>query len=357
MDALSGKMELKDFYYDLPLELIAQHPLIERDTSRLMVLKKTSGKVTHGVFGDIKEYLKAGDLLVLNDTKVIPSRITGTKTTGGRVELLLVLKPSGSPGSPGSEDTWSCMAKPAKGLRPGTKLLFDKGISAKVTCPVDDNGLLIVTFEGMEEGKSVPETLGDVPLPPYIRRKTVAEDFKRYQTVYADKSGAVAAPTAGLHFTEKLLAELKALKVEIRYITLHTGPGTFLPVRVDNIEEHKMLLEAYSIPEEVFKAIARAKKEGRRVVAAGTTTTRALEGAIINGLDRPVLSGTTDLFIYPGFTFKIVDALLTNFHLPCSTLIMLVAAFVGKENVLRAYKEAVKQKYRFFSYGDAMFIG
>jgi S-adenosylmethionine:tRNA ribosyltransferase-isomerase len=182
-DAHIIKMELKDFDYDLPPELIAQHPLTERDTSRLMVLGRTGGGVTHGGFNDIKECIKAGDLLVLNDTKVIPSRITGRKTTGGHVELLLVSKPSGSPGSPSSKDTWSCMAKPAKGLKPGTKLLFDKGISAKVTAPVDDNGLLAVTFEGMEEGKSVPETLGDVPLPPYIRRKTVAEDFKRYQTV------------------------------------------------------------------------------------------------------------------------------------------------------------------------------
>lgn len=343
------KMELKDFDYNLPPELIAQHPLKERDSSRLLVLGRTGGELTHGVFTDIKDYLKAGDLLVLNDTKVIPSRLVGTKETGGRVELLLVSKATGG------AEVWKCMARPLKGLKFGTKIAFDKGIGATVTDEADD-GLITLSFSGVEEGLSVPMALGDVPLPPYIRRGTVKDDSERYQTVYAVKEGAVAAPTAGLHFTEGLLGDLKEAGVEVRYITLHTGPGTFLPVRVNDISKHRMLPEAYSIPVEVFNAVMDAKREGRRTIAAGTTTTRALEAAVINGYEGPRLSGSTDLFIYPGFTFRAVDGLLTNFHLPGSTLLMLVAAFAGRVNILNAYKEAVKEKYRFFSYGDAMLI-
>lgn len=341
-------MQLKDFDYHLPPELIAESPPEVRGSSRLLTLTR-DGNITHGVFSDLKGYLKAGDVLVLNDTRVIPARIYGRKESGGGVELLLVSR-TGPPEGP-----WRCMAKPAKGMRPGARLVFDRGITATVR-GIDDDGFVTVAFEGLDPGTEVYDALGEVPLPPYIRRPAGKEDSERYQTVYAASSGAVAAPTAGLHFTAGLLAELEAAGVLVLRITLHTGPGTFLPVRVEKIEEHRMLPEAYSIPAEVFGAVKRARAEGRRIIAAGTTTTRALEGAVAAGMDDPVLSGSTDLFIYPGYEFKVVDALITNFHLPGSTLLMLVSAFAGRENIMRAYEEAVKERYRFYSYGDAMFI-
>lgn len=338
-------MDLKDFTFDLPERLIAQEPLAERDSSRLMTLKRKGGLVAHASFRDLPGLLKAGDLLVLNDTKVIPTRLLGVKPTGGKVELLLVEKLA-----TGLEEKWKCLARPGKGLKPGAKVLFD-GVEGSFL-GLDDEGLFLFRF-------SCPldlEKLGKVPLPPYIRRAAIEADSVRYQTIYAGVEGAVAAPTAGLHFTEPVLDEIKARGVEVRSVTLHTGPGTFMPVRVERIEEHRMMRERYSIEKEVAEAVVRAKKEGRRVVAVGTTSTRALEACFRDGLSSPALEGSTDLFIYPGYSFRVVDALLTNFHLPESTLLMLVSAFAGRDLVLEAYGEAVKEGYRFFSYGDAMFI-
>lgn len=338
-------MELKDFDFHLPEELIAQRPLPERDSSRLMVLSRGKKSVEHKLFRDILQYLKKGDLLVLNDTRVIPTRLTGVKPTGGRVELLLVERLAG-----GGGEEWKCLAKPTKGLKAGSLLLFE-GIEAEVT-GFDDEGLVRCAFNGRLDLKSI----GKVPLPPYIKREPGAEDSSRYQTVFAGNDGAVAAPTAGLHFTLGLLEEIRARGVEVRTLTLHTGPGTFMPVRVDNIKEHRMMKEYYKIDEQAFGDILKAKKEGRRVITVGTTSTRALEASVADGFDAPVLEGRTGLFIYPGFRFRMIDALLTNFHLPGSTLIMLVAAFAGHGFLMDAYREAVARGYRFFSYGDAMLI-
>lgn len=337
-------MQLKDFTFDLPERLIAQSPLAKRDASRMMVVLRKDGAISHREFTHLPDYLRAGDLLVLNDTKVIPTRLLGVKPSGGKVELLLVEKTSIEP------EEWKCLAKPGKGLKPGTKVLFD-GVSAEMLGN-DDEGLFLCRFEG-------PLDLyrhGKVPLPPYIRREATTADSSRYQTVFAGKDGAVAAPTAGLHFTDELLNTLRAKGVEVAFVTLHTGPGTFMPVRVEKIEEHRMMRERYRIEGGVFDRVRKAKEEGRRVVAVGTTSTRALEASVRDGFSSPRLEGATDLFIYPGFEFKVVDALLTNFHLPESTLLMLVSAFAGRELVLKAYREAVEREYRFFSYGDAMFI-
>lgn len=338
-------MDLKDFTFDLPERLIAQEPLPERDSSRLMTLSRKDGSLSHRLFMDFPGLLRPGDLLVLNDTKVIPTRLLGVKPTGGRVELLLVEKTSSAP------EEWKCLAKPAKGLKPGTIVLFDDGVEAEMTGQ-DEEGLTTCRF-------SAPldlERIGRVPLPPYIRRQATDADSSRYQTVFAGSEGAVAAPTAGLHFTGKLLDEIRARGVEVRALTLHTGPGTFMPVRVENIKEHRMMKERYRIDQGVFSSVVKAKEEGRRVVAVGTTSTRALEAAFATGFDNPALEGSTGLFIYPGYSFRVVDALLTNFHLPESTLLMLVCAFACREFVLEAYRQAVGMEYRFFSYGDAMFI-
>lgn len=338
-------MDLKDFTFDLPDRLIAQEPLAERDSSRLMTLKRKGGLIAHASFRDFPGLLRPGDLLVLNDTKVIPTRLLGAKPTGGRVELLLVEKLA----TDGLEE-WKCLAKPGKGMKPGAKVFFD-GVEGSFL-GLDSEGLFLFRF-------SCPldlEKIGKVPLPPYIRRAAIEADSVRYQTVYAGVEGAVAAPTAGLHFTGPVLDEIKGCGVEVCRVTLHTGPGTFMPVRVEKIEEHRMMRERYAISPEVSEAVVRAKKDGRRVVAVGTTSTRALEACFRDGLGSPVLEGSTDLFIYPGYSFRVVDALLTNFHLPESTLLMLVSAFAGRELVLEAYAEAVRQGYRFFSYGDAMFI-
>ncbi|MBI5587192.1 MAG: tRNA preQ1(34) S-adenosylmethionine ribosyltransferase-isomerase QueA [Deltaproteobacteria bacterium] len=341
-------MELKDFEFDLPEERIAQHPLSERDSSRLMVLSRSTGAVTHSVFRRVGEYLSEGDLLVVNDTKVMPARLLGTKSTGGKIEVLLVEELSD-----GSKELWRCLIKNSKGLKAGSLIHFDGGEKARAVSPENDGFWRVEFEEGFSERL---DGVGRIPLPPYIRREAVEEDRERYQTVFAGKTGAVAAPTAGLHFTEGLLEGIKKKGVEVLRITLHTGPGTFMPVRAEKIEEHRMYPERYTISPEVYGALLKAKADKRRVVAVGTTSTRALEAAVVNGFEAPVLSGSTELFIYPGFRFRVVDSLLTNFHLPGSTLIMLVAAFAGREQVLTAYKEAVKMDYRFFSYGDAMLV-
>lgn len=340
-------MKLADFEFDLPERLIAQHPLAERDASRLMVLDRASGTVSHKAFKDLSLYIHEGDVIVINNTKVIPTRVAAKKPTGGRLELLLVRRLF----EDADVERWSCLAKPTKGLKKGLIIEIENGTAAEID-GIDSEGLVICTFKKPFD----LERIGSMPLPPYIKRKAAPEDAQRYQTVFAGVDGAVAAPTAGLHFTDATLEGLRNKGVIICQITLHTGPGTFMPVRVEEIEGHKMMRERYSITPEVFATIAKARKEGRRVVAVGTTTTRALESCLLNGLDQPLLDGDTDLFIYPGFHFKAVDALLTNFHLPGSTLIMLASAFGGYDLVMRAYKEAVMEGYRFFSYGDAMFI-
>jgi S-adenosylmethionine:tRNA ribosyltransferase-isomerase len=337
-------MDLKDFTFDLPESLIAQEPLGERDSSRLMTVSKKDGAIGHRLFRDFPACLRSGDLLVLNDTKVIPTRLLGTKPTGGKVELLLVEK------TDAGVEEWKCLAKPAKGLKPGTKVLFD-GVEGAMLGQ-DEEGLFICRFSSSLDLMKI----GHVPLPPYIKREATGADSSRYQTVFAGVDGAVAAPTAGLHFTGELLAAIKAMGVEVCHVTLHTGPGTFMPVRSEKIEEHRMMRERYRIGASVFSAVVKAKEEGRRIVAVGTTSTRALEASVDCGFASPVLEGSTNLFIYPGYKFKVVDALLTNFHLPESTLLMLVSAFAGRELVLEAYREAVRKEYRFFSYGDAMFI-
>jgi S-adenosylmethionine:tRNA ribosyltransferase-isomerase len=337
-------MDLRDFTFDLPERLIAQEPLGERDSSRLMTVSRKTGAIDHRFFKDLPEFLRAGDLLVLNDTKVIPTRLIGARPTGGKVELLLVEKTSEVP------EEWKCLARPARGLKPGTKVSFG-GVAGEMLGQ-DEEGLFICRFSSALDLMKI----GRVPLPPYIRREATVADSSRYQTVFAGVDGAVAAPTAGLHFTERLLDAIKARGVEVCRVTLHTGPGTFMPVRSEKIEEHRMMRERYRIGEPVFSSVVKAKEEGRRVVAVGTTSTRALEASVAGGFSSPVLEGSTNLFIYPGYRFKVVDALLTNFHLPESTLLMLVSAFAGRELVLEAYREAVKKEYRFFSYGDAMFI-
>ncbi len=345
-------MELKDFDYSLPEELIAQYPLKERDSSRLMFLDPTTGGIKHGTFRDIIGYLREGDLLILNDTRVIPARLSGRKSTGGKVEVLLCRKDTRREGA-GRKEAWKCLVKPSKGVAKGLKLFFDEGVEAEVIRK-DDEGLWECEFNSLD--KDSLERLGKTPLPPYIKREANGTDRSRYQTVFAGKPGAVAAPTAGLHFTEELLNEIRNKGVEIHYLTLHTGPGTFMPVRVDDIRRHRVLKERYSIDGGVFKAVLKAKDEKRRVIAVGSTSTRALEASVLNGFEEPALAGETGLFIYPGFKFRLIDGLLTNFHLPGSTLIMLVAAFAGLKIIMHAYNEAVKERYRFFSYGDCMLI-
>ncbi len=335
-------MRLKDFDYPLPEELIALRPLTERTESRLLVLESATGEITHNRFGDITDWLRPDDLLILNDTLVIPARISGVKTTGGQTEVLLVERLAGS------SEVWNCLLKGFK----GDKILFDDGVEAVVVGSGTD-GLYTLTFSGLG-GISPAERLGAVPLPPYIKRPPEEADIARYQTVFAANPGAVAAPTAGLHFTGELLDEIREAGVEVAFITLHVGPGTFVPVRVDEIESHTMMEERYSISPEVLKSIDKARAEGRRIVAVGTTTVRALEAAAIEGAQ--IGQGRTGIFIYPGFKFKVVGALVTNFHLPCSTLLMLVSALAGRELIMKAYAEAIKERYRFFSYGDAMFI-
>lgn len=339
-------MKLSDFDYELPEELIAQTPIKTRDQSRLMVLDKKTGEVTHKHFYDIKSELHKGDVLVLNDTKVIPARLIGTKEDTGAVIELLLLKDLGN-------NIWECLSRPAKRLKVGTIVTFQDKLKAEVVEKKEEG---IVHVKLLYEGilMEILDELGMMPLPPYIHEKL--EDKNRYQTVYAKNIGSAAAPTAGLHFTEELLEELKSMGVEILFVTLHVGLGTFRPVEEENILEHHMHTEFYQMNKEVADKLNKAKKEGRKIYAVGTTSTRTLETIMHKYHEFRECSGNTDIFIYPGFEFMAIDGLITNFHLPKSTLLMLVSALSSKEIILNAYKEAVKEKYRFFSFGDAMFI-
>lgn len=340
-------LETKDFYYDLPEELIAQVPLKNREESRLMCLSKNSGEVSHKHFYDIVDLLNEGDALILNDTKVLPARLYGVKEdTGGAIEFLLLNKHS--------LDEWEVIVKPGKRAKPGHKLVFGDGkLRAEVLDVINDgNRLVKFYYDGVFE--NVLDELGEMPLPPYITEKL--EDKNRYQTVYARNEGSAAAPTAGLHFTEELLEKIKNKGVNIGYVTLHVGLGTFRPVKADNIKDHKMHSEFYVMPQETAELIKKTKESGKRVISVGTTATRVMETVGAKG-EIKADSGWTDIFIYPGKEFRVIDALITNFHLPESTLIMLVSALAGRDNVLNAYNEAVKERYRFFSFGDAMFVG
>lgn len=344
---MSSGMLKSDFYFELPGELIAQDPLEERSSSRLLVLDKRTGAVSHHVFREIANFLRPGDCLVLNNTKVIPARLLGEREgTGAHVELLLLKRKSG--------DVWETLVRPGKKCRPGTKLSFGGGLlKAEVLETVEEgNRLVRFAYEGIFE--EVLDRLGEMPLPPYITHKL--QDKNRYQTVYAKHEGSAAAPTAGLHFTEALLGQLEEKGVKLAYVTLHVGLGTFRPVKEENVLEHHMHSEHYQVSRETADLINRTKAEGGRIVCVGTTSCRTIESAADeDGVLRPG-SGDTDIFIYPGYRFKVLDALITNFHLPESTLIMLVSALAGREHVLAAYEEAVRERYRFFSFGDAMLV-
>ncbi len=341
------ELKKSDFFFSLPQELIAQDPLADRSASRLLVLHKDSGKTEHRVFKDITKYLHTGDCLVLNNTRVIPARLIGKKEeTGAAVELLLLKRRE--------KDIWETLVRPGKKCRQGAKLVFGEGLlRAEILKTVEEgNRLVRFSYDGIFE--EVLDKLGEMPLPPYITHKL--SDKNRYQTVYAKYSGSAAAPTAGLHFTEELLKEIEAMGVETAYVTLHVGLGTFRPVKADNILEHHMHAEYYEVSEDAAEKINRVKAAGGRVVCVGTTSCRTVESAA--GEDGKIRagSGSTEIFIYPGYRFKVLDALITNFHLPESTLVMLVSALAGREAVLAAYEEAVREKYRFFSFGDAMYI-
>ena len=340
-------MKRTDFYYDLPEELIAQTPVEKRDTSRLMRLDKNTGEIAHHTFFEIKNFFKKGDCLVLNNSRVIPARLFGVKNTGAAIEVVL-LRDRGN-------NVWECLTRPGRRTKTGAEIFFGSDNELKGTV-VDEieggNRLIKFEFEGIF--LEVLDKLGNMPLPPYIHEKL--QDKERYQTVYSKESGSAAAPTAGLHFTNELLDEIRAIGVEINFVTLHVGLGTFRPVKAENIEDHEMHEEYCIIPEETADAVTRAKKEGRRVISVGTTSCRTLESRCEDDGSLRAYAGFTNAFIYPGYKFKCVDALITNFHLPESTLIMLVSALAGRENVLNAYKTAVEEKYRFFSFGDAMFI-
>ncbi len=342
-------MHLNDFDFDLPHDLIAQHPLESRESSRLMVLTRQDQRVEQGGFPDILDHFKAGDVLVLNDTRVIPARLLGEKETGGKIEVFLVRR------LVSDREDWACMTKCSKPPKTGARLLLADGLEGEVL-PGGEAPFRHIRFSCSGDFIESLEIHGRIPLPPYIRREDTADDRERYQTVFARSKGALAAPTAGLHFTGEILQALRDKGVEIRTLTLHVGLGTFLPVRTENILEHKMHGEVFHVPTETAETVNRAKREGRRVFALGTTTTRTLEYAVNNDGELVAGEGVSDLFIYPGFRFRIVDALITNFHLPKSTLLMLVSAFAGKEFVLDAYRQAVREQFRFFSYGDCMLI-
>lgn len=352
--------QLDDYDFDLPEELIAQQPAARREAARLLTVNRYSGQVHHQKFTDICHFLKSGDTLVVNNTQVVPARLMGKKQTGGKVEVLIINYAEGMMNSPGpGRVSCQCMIKAAKRPRAGTRIDFESGLSARV---VDfHNGVFSVDFSCDGSFEEIIYAIGRVPLPPYIKRTAEsaqknADDVAAYQTVYASEKGAAAAPTAGLHFSKALLARIRRQGVRVVPITLHVGYGTFAPVRVSDIRDHQMHSENYVVPPETADAVNQAKAAGTRVVAVGTTSIRTLEYvADEHGRIRPG-SGHSDLFIYPGYRFKTVDAMITNFHLPRSTLLMLVSAFAGKERVLSAYAEAVRKKYRFFSYGDAMFI-
>ncbi len=342
-------MELKksDFYFDLPPELIAQDPLEDRSSSRLLVLDRASGVVSHSVFREITDYLQPGDCLVLNNTRVIPARLLGVREeTGAHAEVLLLKRRE--------NDVWETLVKPGKKCRPGTRLVFGDGLlRAEILETVEEgNRLIRFSYEGIWE--EMLDRLGEMPLPPYITHRL--QDKNRYQTVYAKYEGSAAAPTAGLHFTSELLERIEAGGVETAYVTLHVGLGTFRPVKEDNILDHHMHSEYYQVSKEAAGKINAAKSRGGRVICVGTTSCRTVESAADeNGMVQPG-SGSTEIFIYPGYRFRVLDALITNFHLPESTLVMLVSALAGRENVLRAYEEAIRERYRFFSFGDAMLV-
>ena len=340
-------MDVKDFYYDLPQELIAQDPLEDRSSSRLMVLDKITGEVEHRHFKDITEYLRPGDGLVINNTKVIPARLYGVKEgTEAKIEILLLKRKE--------NDIWETLVKPGKKCKIGTKIVFGEGILTGEVVDIVEEGNRLIQFhyEGIFE--EILDRLGQMPLPPYITHQL--QDKNRYQTVYAKYDGSAAAPTAGLHFTPELLQQVRDMGVEIAEVTLHVGLGTFRPVKETDVLKHHMHSEFYKIEQSEADKINKAKKEGHRVIAVGTTSTRTLESAADENGFLTEKSGWTEIFIYPGYQFKVIDALITNFHLPESTLVMLVSALAGREHVLAAYETAVEEKYRFFSFGDAMFI-
>lgn len=340
-------MDVKDFDYDLPEELIAQDPLEDRSSSRLMVLDKKTGEVSHHIFKEIIKYLRPGDCLVLNNTKVIPARLYGVKEgTMAKIEILLLKRKQ--------NDVWETLVKPGKKAKPGTKIIFGDGILTGEVIDVVDDGKRLIQFSYDGIFEEILDKLGQMPLPPYITHQL--KDKNRYQTVYAKYDGSAAAPTAGLHFTKELLNEVKEKGVDIAEVTLHVGLGTFRPVKVDNVLDHHMHSEFYMVSQEAADKINNAKKNGGRIISVGTTSTRTLESAADENGMLHECSGWTDIFIYPGYKFKVIDCLITNFHLPQSTLVMLVSALAGREHILSAYKKAVEEKYRFFSFGDAMFI-
>lgn len=343
----NDKLKLRSsYYYDLPDELIAQHPIPERSTSRLLKLDKDSGGVKHLTFNNIVDILKPDDILVVNKTKVIPARIYGEKFTGAQVEILLLNQIS--------DDSWQCLVKPGKKCKPGTLIHFSNELNGEIT-DYSEEGSRIIQFSWEGDFWDILERVGNIPLPPYIKREPKESDKHSYQTVYASERGSVAAPTAGLHFTKEVLKSLEEKGIETLEVILHVGLGTFRPVKVDNIEDHKMHSEHCQILPEIAAKINQAKAEGRRIIAVGTTTTRTLESFAVEG---KLTSGShwTDIFIYPGKELQIIDGLITNFHMPESTLMMLVSAFAGYDNIMNAYRIAVEERYRFFSYGDAMCI-
>lgn len=344
---MTQNLKKSDFYFDLPEELIAQDPLEDRSSSRLLVLDKETGETSHHIFKEVINYLNPGDCLVLNNTKVIPARLIGHKEdTGAAIEVLLLKRKE--------NDIWETLVKPGKKCKPGTKIVFGEGLlHATVLETVEDgNRLIRFSYEGIFE--EILDRLGEMPLPPYITHKL--QDKNRYQTVYAKYEGSAAAPTAGLHFTKELLQQIEEKGIDIAYVTLHVGLGTFRPVKVDNILEHHMHSEFYQVTKEAADKINKAKKEGHRVICVGTTSCRTVESAADENSMVKEGCDNTEIFIYPGYKFKVLDALITNFHLPESTLVMLVSALAGREHILNAYEEAIREKYRFFSFGDAMLI-
>lgn len=339
-------MKKSDFYFELPEELIAQTPLEKRDSSRLLHLNKVTGEMEHRHFYDLLDYLHEGDCMVFNDSRVLPARLIGARPSGGSVELVL-LRDLG-------EGRWECLSRPGRKTKPGTEILFGDGELKATVEAVAEGGNRIVRFDYEGIFLEVLERLGKMPLPPYIKEEL--QDGERYQTVYSREVGSAAAPTAGLHFTKELMEKIAAKGVKLCFVTLHVGLGTFRPVKAEEIEDHEMHSEFCMVPEETAKIVTETKRNGGRVIAVGTTSCRTLESFALEDGSLPVTSGWTNIFIYPGYKFKCIDALVTNFHLPESTLIMLVSALAGRENILNAYNEAVKQRYRFFSFGDAMFI-
>lgn len=340
-------MKTQDFYFDLPEDLIAQEPLKDRASSRLLILDKNTGEIKHKTFWDIKKYLKPGDCLVINDTKVLPARLIGEKKgTGAKVEILLLTRKD--------MDQWEVLVHPGRKVKPGHRIVFGDGKLEAEILKIIEGGNRIIQFHYTGVFETILDELGEMPLPPYITHHL--EDKNRYQTVYAKQEGSAAAPTAGLHFTPELLEEIQNMGIQVAHVTLHVGLGTFRPVKVENVLDHEMHSEYYVVEPEQAQLINNCKKNGGRIIAVGTTSTRTLESVTDENGVIHASSGWTKIFIYPGYQFKAIDCLITNFHLPESTLIMLVSALAGKEQVLHAYKEAVKEKYRFFSFGDAMFL-